>query len=148
MTDTCTVSHEGNIIAVNGSHVRVKIEAVSACDGCHARRSCGAADRRERIIDAVPNDPNELLQPGDPVIVSMEERLGMVALFYGFFLPFIVMLAVLLAAYLLDQSETVMALAAIGSLVPYYLVLFMIRKKIEKNFIFTVRKKNKYNDKI
>jgi sigma-E factor negative regulatory protein RseC len=140
MNDTPMVSHDGTVIAVNGGHVRVKIVSQSACADCHAKGFCTAADMQEKIIDAVARDT---MKKGDIVTIKMEERLGWLALFYGFFLPFIVLVAVLFLFYALGSSETRAAFFALASLVPYYLGLYVFRKKIEKDFLFIAEKKNK-----
>lgn len=140
MNDPGIVSHDGTVIAINGSHVRVKIVSQSACADCHAKGFCTAADMHEKIIDAVARDT---MKKGDIVTIKMEEKLGWLALFYGFLLPFIVLAAVLFLFYALGSSETRAALFALASLVPYYLGLYVFRKKIEKDFIFIAEKKNK-----
>ncbi|MCP5104481.1 MAG: SoxR reducing system RseC family protein [bacterium] len=140
MDNSRMVSHDGKVITVNGSHVQVKILSQSACAGCHAKSRCGGADMQEKIIDAVSTIP---LSKGDMVTVNMEEKMGWTALFFGFILPFIVMVTVLFVLHALGRSETEAALYGLGSLVPYYLGLYIFRKKIEKHFIFTAEKKTK-----
>lgn len=137
MNDTRMVCHDGTVISQKDNHVQVKITARSACAGCHAKSACGTADMQEKIIDAVSREP---LTPGDTVTIKMEEKLGRLALFYGFILPFIVMIGVLFLLYLLGGSENSAALIALGSLVPYYLLLYVFRKKVEKDFIFFAEK--------
>lgn len=140
MNDTRMVSHDGTVLAVSGSHVQVKIVSQSACADCHAKGFCTAADMQEKMIDAIAPAP---LEKGDAVTIKMGEKLGWLALFYGFFLPFIVLVTVLFLFYALGSSETRAALFALASLVPYYLGLYMFRKKIEKDFIFIAEKRDK-----
>jgi len=141
MKDTRMVSHEGIVITANGNSncVQVKIISTSACAACHAKETCMAADMKEKIIDATPLEP---LKPGDAVIIKMEEKLGRIALFYGFFLPFVILATILFSLPALGFSENVAGLTAIGSLAPYYLALYICRKKIGKNFVFTAEIKN------
>jgi sigma-E factor negative regulatory protein RseC len=142
MTDDAgirTVSHDGKVVGAAGNKILVKIISRSACAQCDARGICGPADSEEKIIAALAREP---LREGDPVTVIMEERLGQRAVFYGFFLPFMVMITVLFTAYALGSGEIIAALLGIGSLVPYYLVLHLSREKIEKDFVFRVEKKN------
>jgi len=143
MDDNHMVCHNGKVVSTSGSHVQVKIISQSACANCFAKSACTAADMQEKIIDAVSPVP---LHEGDAVTVMMEEKLGWRALFYGFFLPFIVMVSILFLLYALGSSEIKAALFGIGSLVPYYLVLYLLRKKIEKDFVFIVMPEKK--DKI
>jgi sigma-E factor negative regulatory protein RseC len=143
MADSRLVCHEGKVVGIgtkDGS-VQVKIISRSACAQCHARGMCAALEMEEKIIDTVPvsRDP---LKIGDIVVVIMEEKLGWKAIFYGFFLPFIVMVTSLFVSYALGSSEIKAALYGIGSLIPYYLLLYVFREKIEKDFIFKAEKKN------
>lgn len=139
MKDIHVISHEGTVVHVGAKHVQVKIISVSACATCHAKKSCLAADMSEKIIDAIPLEP---LKQGDSVIIKMKEKLGWIALFYGYILPLIILAAVLFTLPALGFSENIAGLMAIGSLVPYYLVLYMSRKKMEKVFVFTAEKIN------
>lgn len=143
MADSQLVCHEGKVVGfkAKGDSVQVKILSSSACAQCHARGMCTALEMEEKIIDAIPVS-REPLKIGDTVVVMMEEKLGWKAIFYGFFLPLIVMVAVLFVSYALGSSETRAALYSLGSLIPYYLLLCVFREKIEKDFIFKAEKKN------
>jgi sigma-E factor negative regulatory protein RseC len=96
----------------------------------------------EKFIDAVSSPPDTAFKVGDAVTLVMEERLGWLAIFYGFVLPLIVMVAVLIMVSAGGGSETEAALLGIGSLLPYYLLLYLFRQKIEKDFIFRAERKN------
>jgi sigma-E factor negative regulatory protein RseC len=143
MADSQSICSEGKVVGfgTKDGSVQVKILSRSACAQCHARGMCTALEMAEKIINAVPvsRDP---LQIGDTVVVMMEEKLGWKAIFYGFFLPFIVMVTVLFFSYALGSGETKAALYGIGSLIPYYLLIYVFREKIEKDFVFKVEKKN------
>ncbi len=138
MADNRMVYHDGEVIGTRGNHIQVKIVSKSACADCHAKSMCTASDMKEKIIDAVSNEP---LYKGDLVSVIMQEKLGWLALLYGFGLPFLVLITVLFTLYGLGHPETHAALYALGSLGPYYLVLYMFKDKIEKDFVFTAEKK-------
>jgi sigma-E factor negative regulatory protein RseC len=140
MVDNRMLCHDGIVVGIRDHHVQVKIVSQSACARCHARGVCSAADMGEKIIDAVSISVQSL-QKGDAVTVFMEEKMGRQAVFYGFFLPFIVMIAVLFGSYALGSGDIKAALLGIGSLLPYYLLLYIFRDKIEKDFRFTVEKK-------
>lgn len=143
MADSQSICSEGKVVGfgTKDGSVQVKILSRSACAQCHARGMCTALEMAEKIINAVPVS-RDSLQIGDTVVVMMEEKLGWKAIFYGFFLPFIVMVAVLFFSYALGSGEIKSALYGIGSLIPYYLLLYVFREKIEKNFVFKAEKKN------
>lgn len=142
MTDNRTVTHDGVVVEANDQKVKVRIIAKSACAECHAKGVCTAADMEEKIIDAISPVDNRLYK-GDIVRVVMEERLGWLAVFYGFFLPLLLMVTVLMVTGALGGSEAKSALLGLGSLAPYYLLLYVFREKVEKDFIFKAEKKNK-----
>jgi positive regulator of sigma E activity len=137
------VFHDGMVIGIDRQKVRVKIISQSACADCHAKGVCTAADMEEKIIEAVPS-PGQTLHIGDTVTIVMAEKLGWLSVFYGFFLPFLVMVTVLFTANAMGAGETLSALSGLASLFPYYLLLYVFRKKIEKDFIFKAEKKNKF----
>jgi sigma-E factor negative regulatory protein RseC len=136
------VYHDGTVVSFEGEKIRVKIISKSACADCHAKGACSAADMEEKYIDTIrPPMTQETFKEGDLVTVIMEQKLGRIALFYGFVLPFLVMVLVLFTLSGLGHSETKAGLLALSSLVPYYLLLFLFRKKVEKDFVFTLKKK-------
>jgi positive regulator of sigma E activity len=136
------VYHDGTVVSFEEEKIRVKIISKSACADCHAKGACTAADMEEKFIDTIPTQhPHEPFQVGDLVTIIMEEKLGRVALFYGFMLPFLVMVAVLFTLSGMGHNEAKAGLLALASLVPYYLFLFLFRKKVEKDFVFTIKKK-------
>lgn len=135
------VYHDGIVVGVSGNHVRVKIISKSACAGCHAKNVCNASEMDEKMIDAVAGS-GQSFQTGETVTLVMEERLGWIAIFYAFGLPFIVMIAILILFSALGHSETIAALAGLASLLPYYLLLYLFRKKVEKDFLFRVERKH------
>jgi len=137
-----TVSHEGTVVGIEGQNIRVKIISQSACASCNAKASCMASDMKEKFIDTV-DDSAWHYKVGDTVCVIMKERMGWLALLYGFILPFFVFMICLMAAYLSGAGEIKSALLGIGSLVPYYILLHLLRKKIEKNFVFRIEPKDK-----
>lgn len=131
------VSHCGTVIRIDGDTVFVKIEVKSACSGCHAKGLCSAADMAEKIVEAASTDP---LKPGDAVMVEMDESLGFRAVIFAFFIPFLLLAAVLFGTYYFTGSETAAASFSIVSLVPYYLSLIQFNKYFRKKFVFTCRK--------
>lgn len=140
MSHNAEISHDGRVVNKENGKLLVKIISRSACGKCHAKGFCSAADMAEKFIDVITY---ENFRVGDEVRVIMEERLGWMAMFYSFFLPFLVMTSVLFLTYAVSGKETSAGLFAIGSLIPYFFVLYMFRKKFEKNFIFRIERKIK-----
>ena len=132
-TNKPEIRHDGTVVKITGDKYVVKITSRAACGGCPAKSLCTAGDMTEKYIETISG---QTLEIGDEVTVIMAEKLGLKAIFYSFFLPFLVMVLVLVVLLTTGSSETIAALTAIGSLFPYYLILYRLRKNIGKDFIF------------
>ncbi len=130
------IEHKGIVEQVNGTEVRVRILQSAACSGCHAAKSCMAAEAQEKIIDCVTADP---MQVGDEVTVQVEQSVGWLAVLLSFVLPFCIMMLML---WLMGKffSEGIAGTIALCSLLPYYGIVALFRKKIKKRFVFTAKK--------
>ena len=130
------VSHEGTVIKVADGKVSVKIEVKSACSACHARSMCSVSELSEKVIEALPA---ESVSVGDSVVVEMEEKFGLKAVFYVFFIPFVLMASTLFVSANF-VSEALAALFSLLVLVPYALLLMLLKPYFAKQFVFVCRK--------
>lgn len=130
------VSHEGTVINVADGKVAVKIEVKSACSACHARSMCSVSELSEKVIEALPA---ESLSVGDSVVVEMEEKFGLEAVFYVFFIPFVLMASTLFVSANF-VSEALAALFSLLILAPYALLLMFLKPYFAKQFVFVCRK--------
>jgi len=134
------IDHEGIVEQVRDSVAHVKINCESACAACHAKGVCGAADREERYLDIPVEDGR--YAPGEPVRVLIARSTGLKAVALGYIYPFVMLMAVLTGLVAAGVGEMRAGLIALGSLVPYYLALFLLRKRISNAFTFTLKKMN------
>lgn len=131
------IRHEGVINSIDGQKVTVRILQISACSGCQASRICRAAESKEKLVD-VDMSGAESLSVGQTVTVVAGERMGMTAVLLAFGLPLLLLLIALIAVVALTGSEKVAAIVSIAVLVPYYVVLFLCRDRIKKDFGFRI----------
>jgi len=131
------IIHPGIIESINGDKVSVRILSQSACSSCHAKGACSIADSEEKIIEAELN-PSGNWKTGDEVMVRMEESLGRKAVLMGYGLPLVVLVGSIIVFLSLLKHEGLAALLSILMLVPYYLTLYLFRKRIHKEFRFKV----------
>jgi len=136
--DHNTIDHEGIVEQVDGELAKVRIISQSACASCHAKGACSASDTEEKFID-VPIH-GDVIKSGERVTVHVARKLGMKAVAYGYFYPFLLLMLVLIALSAAGVSELRSGLLALGSLIPYYTGLFIFRKKVETKFSFSLRK--------
>ncbi|MDR1225586.1 MAG: SoxR reducing system RseC family protein [Prevotellaceae bacterium] len=132
------IKHSGVIMQVDEQGILVRIERVAACAACHAKDACMAADMEEKII-GVPHTL-ERFEVGEEVNVAIRQSIGMKAVMYGYMLPLAVLMVVLITLITLGVPELYAGLGTLAALAGYYIVLFVLRSKIEKQMTFTLEK--------
>lgn len=132
-----SISHQGVIESIATDIIKVRIVNISACATCHANGVCSASDMSEKVIDAIPNQKKHKV--GDVVTIIGKESMGFKALFLGYLLPMFVVLTVLITGTALGISEAKAGLYALGTLIPYYGILFLFKDKIGKSFVFEIK---------
>ena len=131
-----TIEHDGVVLKSDRNSVAVKITSVSACSGCHADGFCSIADKKDRIID-ISGKYN--LLPGEKVTVLMNESMGYTAVMLVYVIPLFLVIAMLMILGSMSLSELITGFGSLAVLVPYYLILWLFRKRITTNFKFTIK---------
>ncbi|TLX75265.1 Fis family transcriptional regulator [Labilibacter sediminis] len=139
MSEFKLIEHTGYIQEVNSGYVKVCIIHESACASCHAKEACTASDMKEKIID-VSSIGFFDLAVGQKVIIQGQKSLGLKASFLAYILPFILVFITLFATYGLTQSEGIAGLVSLAILIPYFLVIKLFTSKLQKTFVFTIKK--------
>jgi sigma-E factor negative regulatory protein RseC len=133
------IEHEGIIERINGNLVTVRILQQSACSACHAKGVCMAADAKEKLVEVT--DSSGRFRENERVIIEGKESIGYKAVFWAFVLPLVILLLTLiLTLSLLNFNETTAAIGAMAALIPYYLLLYLLRKKMASSFQFAIKK--------
>ena len=65
--------------------------------------------------------------------------MGFTALFLGYVLPLLIVIACLLILTSIKVSELLSGLTSVAILIPYYLTLFLFRKRVNKKFSFRLK---------
>jgi sigma-E factor negative regulatory protein RseC len=68
----------------------------------------------------------------------MKRSLGARAVLLGYFLPFLIVLLALVIILYFTDNEGLSAIVAITLLIPYYLILYLLKDRLSKDFIFTI----------
>ena len=131
------IRHQGVVDSIDGQNVIVRITQSSACGGCQARNICRAAESKDKLVEVHCADAGSF-NVGQVVTVAGAESLGMKAVAFAFGLPLLLLIAALITAIAVTGSERVGAISALGILVPYYIVLFLLRERIKKDFQFRI----------
>lgn len=133
------IKHAGVVDGVEGGCVRVRILQSSACSACKVAAHCNASETKEKIIDVMDADASHY-QKGDQVMVVADTAVGFRASLYGYLLPLILMVVTLVGFLAATHSEGLAALSALGILMPYYVLLFLMRNKLRNRLSFTLER--------
>ena len=131
------IKHSGVIENIMGDSVQVRIVQTSACAACKVAGYCNASESKEKLVDVYHADTRHL-KVGDVVTVTASTQVAAQALLLGFGLPFVVLVAVLIAVLLITGNEGAAALSGLAALVPYYAVLFLFRNRIRDKLSFSI----------
>ena len=77
---------------------------------------------------------------GERVVVATKMPMGLMAVFYSYVLPAIVLVATLAAVVGLGGSEEVAAIASLAAVALYYTALWIARERISRKISFTIHK--------
>jgi sigma-E factor negative regulatory protein RseC len=136
MNRATEIEHEGVVSAADEQSVTVLLSRATSCSGCHSEKSCGVSGNVEKVVSI---SGKYSVRPGDHVIVSMKKSLGYSALILGYIIPLAVVLLLLIILSSLSVNELFSGLFSIGALIPYYAILFLYRKYLDKKFFFIIK---------
>ncbi|MBQ8222066.1 MAG: SoxR reducing system RseC family protein [Bacteroidales bacterium] len=132
-----TVSHNGIITDISGDEVQVKILSIAACVSCNIKSSCNMSDMQEKII-TIPRPKDKDLSVGQEVKISMGLGQANKAVIFAYVIPVIILVAMIFILNLLKIDEGINALISIGTLVPYYLILYIFRNRFKRKFEYEI----------
>ena len=135
------IKHKGIVEKIDGSHVTVRIVQTSACSSCSAKGLCNASESKEKLIDVyqfqVP------CRVGEEVVVCGTTSMGMRAVFLAFGIPLLILLAALFVSMRMTGDDALLsAVIALCAVVPYYLIIYLCKDKLDRTFSFTIEKHN------
>lgn len=135
------IKHDATINKIEANKVFAIITSKSACLHCQMKGACNLSDCQDKTIEIQVDNPN-LFAIGDKVVVTLSENFAFWAVFYGYILPLILVLFALGICNYLNISELSSGLWSLLILLPYYLVLSLLKKHFRKKIQFKIEDKN------
>lgn len=132
------IRHNGIIERIEGDIVYIRIMQQSACAGCHARSMCSASESKVKIIEVI--DHSGRFQVDEEVVICGQIAMGLEAVLIAFVVPIVLIIAMVAAGLHFNWGETVSAIAGLALLIPYYLILYLMRDRLKRKFVFTLEK--------
>ena len=133
-----TVTHTGIIKSVHNGRAIVSIIAQSACASCHIKGACTMSDVKEKIIEVDLNE-GQNYSNGEEVVIEMQQSLGSWAVLFGYFFPFLLVIATLIIFTSFGLDQGLSGLLAILTLAPYYLIMYLFRAILRKKFTYRLQ---------
>lgn len=142
LKNTCVsnlVEHKGIIIAIEDRRIDVSIVAESACGSCKVKNVCGMSEAEEKVV-SVGVEHTQYFEVGEQVDVLISQGMGMKAVTAAYIVPFFILLGSLIILLETGAGEVVAGLTSLGLVMVYYLLLYLNRRRIEKEIILKIRK--------
>ena len=132
------ITHKGRVKQIDNTRIQVKIMQASACSACEAKSLCHSAESKEKMIEVHAPDAADFEVGQDVMLVGTLSQ-GLKAVVYAYVIPLILMLVVLFLSLLRGMDEALAALLSIGVLIPYYLIIYLMRHHLTRKFSFTLK---------
>ena len=133
------ISHRGRILSVTPEFTTVQIISSSACSSCHAAGFCALGESAEKIIE-LPTDPYGFFESGEEVEVVLKATAGLKAVWLAYVAPLALLMLTVLVMVKTGFGELTSALSALGAVVLWYFILWLFRKKLRNQYVFTLKK--------
>ena len=131
------ISHEGIITEIDSNNVQVKILSKSACASCNIKGACNMSEMKEKLI-VIPRPKDKDFSVGQNVNISMGLGQANKAVIFAYVIPTIILFSMIFILNYFKVEEGINALISIGSLIPYYLILFLFKDKIKRKFEYEI----------
>ena len=132
------IVHSGKILEITPDFTTVEIVVDSACSACHAKSLCGMSEEQEKVI-CLPTDPYATYSVGDTVQVCTKMSMGLKAVWISYVIPLMVLLSLILSLSSVLDSEVLTGLAAIGGVGVYYFIIWLLRGRLQNEFVFYLK---------
>ena len=130
------IRHSGIIDSIGERSVKVRILQTSACAACKVAAHCNASESKEKLIDVASDGKG--LHVGDAVTVCASRTVISHAMLLAFGLPLALMVVTLVTLLFLTGDEATSGLLSLLVLAPYYLIIWLLRNRIDRRISFTI----------
>jgi len=131
------IRHSGVVNSVAEGVVTVRILQTSACAACKVGSYCHVSESKEKLVD-VCCDNVAAYRPGQEVVVTASRQVAFRATLLAFIVPLVILMVVLVVAIRATGSEAVAALSALGALMLWYSLLWLLRSTISSQVSFQI----------
>lgn len=132
------IVHSGKIVSIDPDFTTIEIVVDSACASCHAKSLCGMSEEQEKLI-SLPTDPYSTYAVGDEVKVCTKMSMGLKAVWISYVVPLMILMILILSLSSVIGNEVYTGLLSIAGVGVYYLVIWLLRAKLQNEFVFYIK---------
>lgn len=132
------IEHQGVVESVKPQSVVVSIVQETACGACAAARLCYDSEKQHKTIEVYCGDSSQYAV-GQPVMLVGRLALGLRATMWAYVVPLLLLMVVLVGVSEYTGNEGTGAIAALLSLIPYYIMLYLLRHRLQRRFSFRIQ---------
>ena len=132
------IIHIGKIVAIKQDCVSVTFEKSAACSGCSSRHACALNQAQNQIVD-IKIENEKKYEIGQTVELELSSSGGFTAVLYAYVLPLCLMLITLFGTLYISNDEFKAATSALVILIPYYITIFLLHKKLSNKMQIKIR---------
>lgn len=131
-----TIAHTGFVTGIKNGRATVHLFQDAECHSCRMKDFCGVTDeeRNTFIISG------RSLKIGDNVQVAIKPSTGFLAMFWAYFFPFLLVFSIIILGNAGGWNEGISGILALVSLLPYYLILALVRRFFRQSIQLDIKK--------
>lgn len=136
-----TVRQSATVVRVSDREIEVEVCRPEACAACKARSVCseggtsGGEGRRMTLV----ND-GQGYAVGERITLAMRRSTGLKAVVIAYLVPVFVIIGALLAFQAAQVRDTIAAVATLGVVGLYFLVVRLLRGRLERQMTIEIEK--------
>lgn len=131
------ILHFGKIIERNAEkgYIKLKIKDSHDCESCPAINLCNHLSLEDNVIIISTEVDFEI---GEQVKVIATEVIQRKAIMLAVAYPCIILVLTMTLTYILTMNESIAAIAGLLLMITFFIVLYLIRNKIAREFKFEI----------
>lgn len=130
------IVHQGFVTGVKNNVAHVQLFERTECHDCRIKEFCGVTDEDRSHFDV----PQSNLRVGDEVVLDVKPSTGFKAMFWAYFFPFLLMLAILIIGQMAGIEDRWNGLMALIILIPYFFSLSRFKRLLKSQLHIEVTK--------
>lgn len=135
------IEHKARVTALSEKEgtVTVVVDHGNECGGCPAARLCAVNGEKGELLTLPDINPGRF-EIGEQVAVRGSESIHRRAIMLCTVIPCIMLIAVMVVAFIITASQLAAALWGMGTMIFFFLLLYLGRNKLAHEFTFTINK--------